>query len=261
MRSYLPLAAVMVCCFMACQKEPDATLLTPTACKIDKIVNYDGTDPTDTVGFVYNGALASRINYSDYYTTFEYAGTYPLRRNYYETGSTTVVAYDEFSYNADSTLARVNFYLVDPSSPQPFLYFQYDFTYNGGQLALLQTKVDTSGSGPETLIESYFVYTGNNITEVMQYNLVNQGADTVSYSYDTKQNYFSKQPNLWLSDNLFADFDGIVLPIALSGNNVVSLTSTDANTLTLDYEETDKQDIAEMRLSGEIFARYYYKCQ
>jgi hypothetical protein len=261
MRSYLLLAAIVACCFMACQKEPDATLLTPTACKIDKIVNYDGTDPVDTIGFVYNGVLASRINYSDYYTTFEYAGTYPLRRNYYEPGGTTVVAYDEFSYNADSTLARVNFYLVDPSLPQPFLYFQYDFTYNGSLLAMLETKVDTSGNGPETLIESYFVYTGNNITQVMQYDLVNQGADTINYAFDTKQNYFSKQPNLWLSDNLFSNFEAIVLPIALSGNNAILLTGTDGSTLTVDYEETNKQDIAELRLSGEIFARYYYKCQ
>ena len=261
MRSYLPLAAIMLCCFMACQKEPDATLLTPTSCKIDKIVNYEDDDPIDTVGFVYNGVLASRVNYSDYYTTFDYAGTYPLRRNYFETGSTTAAAYEQFSYNADSTLARVNFYLVDPALPQPFLYIQYDFTYNGSQLSKLTTKVDTSGTGPEPLIDAYFVYTGNNITQVMQYDLVDQVADTISYTHDGKQNYFSKQPNLWLSDNLFANFDGIVLPIALSGNNVVLLTATDATTLPVAYEETDKEDIAEMRLDGELYARYYYKCQ
>src|SRR5687767_12486439 len=68
MRSYLLLAAVMVCCFMACQKEPDATLLTPTACKLDKIVYFDDNDPVDTVGFEYSGDKASKVNYSDYYT-------------------------------------------------------------------------------------------------------------------------------------------------------------------------------------------------
>lgn len=261
MRSKFLLVAVMVCCFMACQKEPDATLLTPAVCKLDKIVYYDSNDPVDTVGFEYTGDQASRVNYSDYYTELEYAGTHVIKRNYFENGGTDILAFDEFIYNPDSTISRIDFYLVDPSLPQPYLFFQYDFTYNGGKLSRLQTKVDTSGNGPEAISESFFIYSGNNISQVQQYDLINQAADTLNYSFDTKQNYFGKQPNLWLSDNLFADFDGFLIPFALSSNNVISVADTQNNSTAVTYEETDKQDIETFSFDGDLWARYSYKCQ
>ena len=260
MRLYLLLAAGMVCCFLSCQKEPE-DILTSTACKIERIVYYDDNDPIDTVGFEYTGDRATKLHLFSTRKEVEYAGNHIVKRTYYDRGTTNVWGIDEFSYNPDSTISRVNFYVVDPALAQPFLFLQWDFTYNAGKLSMIQAKQDTSGNGPEPAVNSYFIYTGNNITQVIQNYLGSQEADTLNYTYDAKQNYFSKQPNLWLADYVFESFDGFALPIALSANNVISFGDMQGNSSTIAYEETDKQDIESMTIDGDLWSRYQYKCQ
>lgn len=261
MRPIYVLLAGILCCFVACQKEPDSSLLTPASCKLDAIYYYDGATIDDTVGYEYTGDMVSTVNYPDYYTEISYSGDRVVRRNYFQKGSTVLAGYDDFSYNADGTIDKVDFYITDPSIPQPVLLFQYSFSYSAGKLSRVQSKVDTSGAGPEPYLEFYYAYTGDNITQVIENDLLNHAADTLNYSYDGSQNYYSKIPNLWLSDLLFADFNGYLLPFALSGNNVTALADNDGNSSTVTYGSTDKNDIESLRIDGDLLASYKYKCQ
>lgn len=260
MKRYFLLAFAAMCCLLACQKEPDGGLVTPSTCQLDQVIYYNQNVATDTIGYEYSGGKVSKVNYADYYTEMEYAGTQISRKNYYVNGTTTLAGYDEFTYNGDGTLARVNFYLVDASVPQPFLFFQYNFAYNAGRLEHSEVLADTSGAGPELLAAYFYEYTGDNITQVIENDLVAQSKDTVQYTFDNKLNYYSRIPNLWLSDNLFTDFNGIVLPFALSANNVVTLGEPGTSS-TVSYSETDKEDIETLSINGAILARYKYKCQ
>src|SRR5688572_19655903 len=138
MRSYLFLIPGLVCCFLSCQKEPDASLLTPSVCKLDAIYYYDGSAvPDDTVSYEYNGDVVAKVNYSDYYVELVYNGDRVIKRNYFVKGTTTLAAFDDFTYNGDGTLAKVEFFVDDPSLPVPALLFRYTFTYTAGKLSQL----------------------------------------------------------------------------------------------------------------------------
>lgn len=261
MRSYHILAAGFVCCFLACQKEPDDAFLIPTGCKLDEIHYFDANVPYDTVGLEYSGDRVSKANYADHEISLVYSGNLVVKRNYYNPGSSVVGAYEDFIYNPDSTLGRVDFFVNDPGFPAPVLIIQYSFSYVGGKLSLLEAKLDTSGTGPVPLVEYHYEHTGNNITRLIGRDLINQSSDTINYSFDATINYYSKNPALWLTDQLFAEFNGVLLPLALSANNVTSLFFNDGSATQFTYTETDKAEIESIRIDGDLAARYKYKCQ
>lgn len=259
MRSQLLLLAAIVCFVASCQKEPDEVLTTPD-CKIERIVYYEQNDPIDTVGFEYTGNNATKLHYFSTRMEVEYSGRHITKRTYFDKGTTNRWAYDEFFYNPDSTINHVDFYYAD-ALPQPVLITRFEFTYNAGKLSMLTSMEDTTGTGPVPMVNSYFIYSGDNISQVIQNYLVIQEADTLNYSHDTKPNYFGKQPNLWLADYIFADFEPFSIPIALSANNVTSFSNMQGNSSALTYEETDKQQIGSLTIDGELWSRYQYKCQ
>lgn len=264
MRLSFGLAALMVCVFVACQKEPDDSLVTPPVnnCKLDLIYYYgDDPVPVDTVNFEYNGNQVSMADYHDYYTELTYTGDRISRRNYYVPGMPDVAAFDEFTYNGDGTLSRVDFYIADQNLPTPVLLFRYTFSYQGGRLTQFTTSIDTSGTGPVPYLEYYYTYTGQNISEAFEVDLFNSTLDTLYYTYDANANYYQKVPALWLTDNLFTDFDGFLLPMALSANNVISIADRDGNSSAFTYTTTANDNIETLRFDGELVARYLYKCQ
>lgn len=262
MRSYHVLFAAILCCFLSCQKEPDASLLTASACKLDKIYSYDLSGSVDTSSFEYTADKVSRINHSDYYEDLEYSGTRLVKRNILEKANNSIAGFDEFEYNPDSTISRITYYDVLVFLPQPLIVYQTDFSYNAGRLSYALSKnFDENTGGLALYHESFFSYTGNNISQVIFHSFDGQSTDTLHYSFDAKQNYYGKQPNLWLTDPLFINYEGYWLPMALSANNVTAITDTRAYTVAIDYDETDKQDIAALRIDGDLWARYNYKCQ
>lgn len=261
MRSYLLLAAGIVGCFMACQKEPDPNELGPTICRLDQITYYDANVAVDTVGFQYSGDEISKVTYPDFDMRPEFFNGRIVRRHYMPKGSSATTAFDEIIYNPDSTVQRVDLYVAGGNPSQQYLYAQYHFTYNPAKkLAQLRTLVDTAGTVPEPLIEYWFQHNGDNISQVIVKDLVSQLADTVNYSHDANLNYYQKNPTLWLSDNLFADFNGYLLPFALSANNVIALNNNVVSS-TVTYEETNQAQIESLRIDGDLLARYRYKCQ
>lgn len=259
MRSYSVLAIVLICCLNSCQKEPDSSLLTPTSCKLDKIYYYDGNDPIDTAIYEFTGEQVSKIAYSDYTVELQYTGGRIIKRNYVVPGY-GIAAYEDVIYNGDGKVSRVDLFLLEPGLP-PFLLTQYEFAYTAGKLSTMEYRFDTSatGTGPVTLLRYEYVFTGNNISLVVEDDLVNNTKDSLHYTYDANANYYNKDPNRWLSDNLFSDFNGLLIPLAVSANNVTTISASGGSSA-VTYEENDKDDITALRIDGELLARYLYKC-
>lgn len=262
MRLYHALAVALFCCFVACQKEPDDTLPTTTACKLDAIYYYDDNGVAeDTVSYEYSGEKVSAVNYSDYFTELSYSGDRVVRRDYYLYGQADLLAFDEFTYFGDGTLARVDFYLTDPGIPTPYLFYRYDLTWSGSKLVNVLTSVDTGGTGLVPYLEYSYTYTGDNITAAEETDHFNMESGSWTYSHDTSPNYYGKNPALWLTDNLFVDFNGLTLPIALSANNVTGITGQAGSSNSFTYTTTNDDNIETLRVDGSLLARYLYKCQ
>src|SRR5258708_4946803 len=104
---YVLLTAV-VASFMACQKEPDANILTQpgNSCKLDKAVFFDtGGALSDTAAYVYTGTQVTRVNYIGYFITLDYTNSKVSKRSFRDYNSPdSAFLFDQFSYNSDATL-------------------------------------------------------------------------------------------------------------------------------------------------------------
>lgn len=259
MRLYYVFVTALVCCFLGCQKEPDE-VLTPPNCKLDRLLYYDEQGNVDTGTVEYNGDQVSRVNYGDFYVEFEYANGLVSKKKYYFPDLT--VSVDQVTYNPDSTISRVDRYLTFGGQQSTVLADSYHFIWVGKQLAKLETWSDTSGTGLALIWEDLFTYTGNNISKVVFNDFEFQYSDTTNFFYDSKLNYYRKDPALLLSDILFVNYLGESMAFALSVNNVVSLDHNDPSSkVNLTYGETDKQAIESLTVDGNIYSRYKYNCQ
>lgn len=248
---------------LACQKEPDETL-TPATCKLEKIFLYAGNPtPGDTITIEYNGDQVARINYSEYYSVPELMTNGLLaRKKYYERGSTELARVDVYTYNPDSTLSKVEVFAAAGGTQATQPAYRYLFEWTARQLIKLDFLADTTGTGVVPITEEYFTYTGNNISRVIYRELDGSYSDTTNLSYDANLNYFQKNPVLILADIFFQDFTGIGMALSLSENNVTSFDLNHPATLTvLTHSETDKQQIESLRVDGDPYSRYQYKCQ
>src|SRR4030095_14804815 len=208
----------------SCQKEPDGSVLTPPTvkCQVVKAEYLDGTGGIDdTSGYVYSSGKLTQINHTDYYNTLEYANNKVSKKYYHETGSTAPDGYDQFVYNGDGTLAKADFYIIDPSNQQAHLLISIEFTYAGGKVTKLSEKIDTNSNGVlDPIYEYTYTYNGNNITKTAVKDLVSNTTENITYEYDNNPNYFPKDPSALLTDILFEDFSGGLLPPGHSANNV-----------------------------------------
>lgn len=263
MRPYHVLVAGFVCCFLACQKEPDVTL-TPATCKLEKILLYAGSSTVqDTIGIEYNGDQVTKINYAEYRVEPEfYNNGLIARKKYYLRGTTDLFRIDHYTYNSDSTLNKVEAFAASGSQQATIPTYQYLFSWNAKQLTELEFFEDTTGTGLFQVSEEYFTYSGPNISRVIFLRLEDQYKDTTNFFYDSQLNYFHKNPVLVISDIFFTDFFGLSMAFALSANNVTSFDLNHPSTVVnLTRSETDKQEIETLTVDGEPYSRYQYKCQ
>jgi hypothetical protein len=248
-----------VCCFLACQKEPE-DILTPPNCKLETIYYYDGGSPVDTATITYNGDIISKVDYGSYYVVPEFTNGLLSKRNYYLEGTTTVAAYDEFIYNADSSFSKIYswFYI----NGAPFKGYEYEFSWSSGKLDRMTFKQDTAGTGVVPIVTYDYAYTGDNITSMILTDLEFQEADTLYYTFDNIPNHYQKNNTTWVADLLFTDINGIALPFALSANNVAGFGADLPNDVTVvTYDLTTRNELASMRFDGDKFSEYRYKCQ
>jgi hypothetical protein len=264
---YVLLAAVVVTIFFACQKEPDPNLLgggSSNSCQLIKAVFYDSVGAVDdTLGFVYTGTQVTRVNYVSYFVKLDYTNGKISKRSFYDYAKPDSAYYfDQFSYNSDGTLSVEQDYAFIAGIPTPFLYGSYTYTYSGGKLSQMVTKYDTSGTGVLAAVyQSNYAYIGNNISKSINKELVGNSADTLTYSFDSKPNYYLKNPFLFYTDDLFAGgVPGELLPLALSANNATGVLYGGFNT-NITYITDSKQNFTELDINGNKSATYSYKCQ
>lgn len=263
MRFRYALVAALLCSFMACQKEPDETLIPSATCRLEKILLHVGS-PTaqDTIGIEYNGTQVSRINYPDYYVVPEFSNGLLARKKYYLRGTTDIFRIDQYTYNGDSTLSKVEAFAASGSQQAPTPTYRYLLSWNAKQLTELEFYEDTSGIALDQMSEEYFTYTGSNISRVIYYEPGTQYKDTMNFFYDSELNYFQKDPVLLLSDIFFVDITGLSMVFALSINNVTTFDSNHpSTTVNLTRDETDKAQLETLRVDGDLYSRYQYKCQ
>lgn len=262
MRTKYLLLSALIIGFFACQKDPDDDLLGSSACTLEKIIFYDSSGaPDDTAILTYNGNDVSQVELGPLTVKLDYTNGKVSKRNILAAGTTTVIYYDQFSYNADGKISKVESYFNGLGTP--LMYYSYDYTYNGGKLTTILEKQDTSSTGGMPLVPSYeytFSYTGNNITQLVEKDLfTNTISDTYTYTYDNKPNYFSKIPNLFYYETIFLDLFTPNLPIGLSENNVLGYTDS-FGTTTLSHTE-ENGNLKTLSVDGMKVEMYQYKCQ
>jgi hypothetical protein len=255
------LAALLLCCFLACQKEPEELLTTPN-CRIETIYHFDNNVPSDTATIEYNGDRIAKVDYGSFYAIPEYANGLISKRNYYRESTGALVQFDQNFYNADSSFSKVETWHYLNGSPTPLKGWEYNFTYSSGKLIQLLVKQDTSGTGVVPMFTYDYAYTGDNITSMVFTDLDWQISDTIYYSYDNLPNFYQKNNTIWQADLVFVYLSAVGLPFALSANNVVSYGPDLPNdAVSVTYDLTDKLELKDVRFDGEIFSRYVYKCQ
>jgi len=260
MRSvYLPVIAAL-CLLASCQKEPDISLLNAPECKLDYAYHYDVNGNIDTATYEFAANQLYKVYYDSYDIELVYTGTRITRRNYYQSGSQNIDAFEEILYNPDGTIGKITFNVTDPNIPTVIPIFEYLFTWNAGQLEMLEIKMDTLG-GLATIYEYTYETTNGNLTTCYIDDLISQYKDTLHYSYDGNPNYYAQDPAMWMSDLNFTDFNGIFLPFAMSINNVVALANNQGGTSIIEYEVDASEKLKSFSVDGIVWSRYFYKCQ
>ena len=261
MKTKILISILLVVGLMACQKEPDESILqNPTNCTLKSIVYHDDLgNPEDTCEITYSGSDITRADYSTVYITLEYTSGRVSRRNLIIQGTTTPLLYDLFTYNADGTFKHIESYFTGLGAP--LLFYTYDFTYSNGKIAEILEMQDTTVTGGQLfpLYKYTFTYSGDNITHIVEDDLVDLVTDTYDFQYDNNPNYYNKIPNLFFIESIFIDLDSSTLPLALSGNNVTKIINAFGNT-DLSYTE-ENGNIKELFLDGVKLAKYVYNCQ
>ena len=81
------------------------------SCNISTIIQYDGAPglPSiiDNVVYSYTDGKVTKVDMSDWYLTFEYAGNKLAKRTIYEKGIATPFEYETLSFNPDGTLSEI----------------------------------------------------------------------------------------------------------------------------------------------------------
>lgn len=246
--------------FVACKKEDSEN---GSGCKATKVYMYDGGVREDSLIYFYAGSNVSKVQFiSDgQYYTLEYNGNRVVKRNFFFSGSTTAPDYYEtISYNPDGTPARIDGFV--PGGTTPFNDIRIDFAYNAGKLSKI-TVSENDGSGFNKVEEHTYTFTGNNITTVTSTDLTTGEQSSTDFAYDTNNNYLTKQnPQFLFVDPLFAfAFDASLVPLAMSANNVTTVTSSLLPVpVPATYVLDDKGNVKEVKLLGQTLLEYAYFC-
>ncbi len=190
----------------------------------------------------------------------EYSGNNVLKRNIFSTADATHDTYDKVTYNRDNTISKIESF--DRVSANYVLIYRANFTYTGGKLT--KAAFSDINNNTATVYEDYvYTYTGNNITSSLytDYTNATPSSQTLTYTFDANANYFKKYNSQFLLvDVFFADFDGLFLPLAFSDNNVISISGNSQN-IPFSYTLDSRQNLGDIKILSQLFARYTYQCQ
>src|SRR5687767_5781081 len=102
MRPNHVLAALLLFCFLACQKEPDEILTTPE-CRLETFYHYDDNNVIDDTSIVeFTGDRVSKVDHGASWVILEYNNDGMVsKRNYYLKPGGDLVQFDIYVYNPD----------------------------------------------------------------------------------------------------------------------------------------------------------------
>ncbi len=265
-RRFCPLFLAFTCAallILSCKKDNNDNGNPSLTCTLAKAYYFDSAGTiSDSIVYTYTGAYITKMENAAGYATLEYTTGKVIKRNFFNLGSTTADAYDVIAYNGDGTISSIKSYIIFGSAIQ---YAQYDFTYNGGKLSKLDLKeVDFNSGQLKPSSSSTFTFSGDNISQSVTTYYDDTGAvedvATLTYTFDTNENYFRKN-NAIFTDYLFVDaLDGTIIPLLLSGNNATKVTEGPDETL-LTYTLDSNQNFYEFLFDGAKYARYIYDCR
>jgi hypothetical protein len=251
--------------FSSCKKDDDDDKTPPVVtCKLAKSVYFDQNSARiDSALYTYTGDKITKATAPEYNFTYEYSGDRVSKRSFFETGETTPGFYQQYTYNTDGTLSKIETY-APFSGTNLQLYDRMDFIYNAGKIQKIEIINVSTGTSIKTA-DFVYTYTGNNVTTVVSttYNAT-PVTTTFTFSYDSNNNYIKKQnAQIYLLDPFFTPnyhIDPTFLPFALSANNVVSFSSG-GTPIPFAYSLNDKQDLKDIKLASKSFIEYAYQCQ
>ena len=250
--------------FTSCKKD-DKDEPAVVTCKLAKSVYFNTSTGarSDSATYTYTGDKITKATSSKYYFNFEYSGDRISKRSGIQTGQTTAGYYQQFTYNSDGTLAKMESF--EPSTGGTYaIYNRVVYTYNAGKIQKVE-YFEVSGTTAEKLEEYAFTYTGNNVTQVIFTDVTANQSLTVTYTYDTNNNYFKKQNGqVYIIDPFFTDqygdVDVVSLPFAISANNATGI-SVATQSATYGYNLDDKQNLKSLSVAGKALVEYGYQCQ
>lgn len=265
-RPLLLLLSVLSLFITSCQKEPDGSVLTPPTpkCQLVRAEYLDGQGGVDdTSGYVYSGDRLTLIKHIGHSNSLEYTNDRISKKFYQDAGSPSADAYDQFTYNPDGTLSKADFYVYG-AGQVPVLLISIEITYSGGKPTKVTEKADTTstGTGPLVALGEYtYTYTGNNITRTVVKDLIGNTTQNIDYEYDSNANFFPKNPSTLLTDLLFEDYAGDLLPFVFSANNVTKAIQAGSPAVNVSYVTDSNKNLTEFRINGMAIVKYTHKCQ
>jgi hypothetical protein len=230
-----------------------------TNCQLIKVVTYENAVTTDSALYVYVNNKVSRINWVNWYYTFEYNGEKITKRSTFETAGTIAYMYDLVSYNADNTINKIEKFVLNAGNY--VRSYVNEFTYNNGKLN--KTSIKTDNNGTLTLEEEYaYSYTGTNITQCIYTFFDSSNGNPVStfeftYMYDKNANYLVQQnPQALLLD----EYDGAFVPGYVSTNNIIT-SNLQGSPITESYKLNNNAYLQSISVLNSMIASFTYDCQ
>lgn len=269
-KKLLFLLAVMTL-LAACQKEPDMIdKQAANACKPMKEYSYGISGALiDSASYEYTNEKLTKAHLGgEEYISYEYDGNNVKKRSVFEAGQTAPYAYQLLSYNQDGTLAKIVSYFDGGAG-----WLKMDstlFNYSNSKLSSLKIYSLPVMTSSQTLTleeEDQFIYTGNNITKLIEKSYIDgnlEGEDAFLFTYDTKPNYLKKQSSRFLqTDPFWMDFNPSYSLFAVSENNVIKVQdeATPQDSATYSYAEDAQGNVTELKVNGTSFLRYVYQCK
>jgi hypothetical protein len=260
MKKFLFVLAASLVFIIGCKKDDDNGDTPDNACKISNVQYYDSGQVVQSGTYTYTGNQITKLQFNNYNFTFTYAGNNISKRNYFFSAGASPENYDTIIYNSDNTISKIETFTQSNTGTSYSSVLRIEFVYAGGKLSKTR-YLDISGGATDVFMENTFTYTGNNITSLSFVNFADTTQGTVNYTYDTNSNHFKKQNSqAYLVDFLFnpilLDEQGSLLPLAFSENNVTGISNTQ-----IGYVSDDKNNLKDITIAGDLFARYSYQCQ
>jgi len=248
----------------SCKKDNSDDSKQPLTCTLAKAYYFDSVGSiSDSIIYTYTGDFITKLSNAAGYATLEYTTDKVTRRNFFSAGSSTADAFEIIAYNGDGTISNIKSYIIFGS---PIQYSQDDFTYNNGKLSKLDIReADLTNGLLKPSSSSTFTYSGNNISQSVTsyYDPTTGGVDdvaTLSYTFDTNENYFRKSNGVF-TEYLFVEaIDGTTIPLLFSANNATKVTEGSGET-TLAYTLDSNNNFYEFFSDGTKYSRYVYDCK